>query len=97
LPPELKGRLPFTWRFEGETFRILNVRPLALTSQLAVVILREVSSLADTTAVDDESRRLIAGFMKKYPEVRDVFDGIVVQAKEPGRATVFGTTETFRK
>jgi len=98
LPAELKGTAPFIWQFDGETFRILNVRPLAFSSrQLAVIIQSETPSLADTAMVRAESQRLIAGFLKKYPEIRDVFDGVVIQASEPGSNKLFGTTETFKK
>jgi hypothetical protein len=97
LPAEMKGNPPFVWQFDADTFRVLNVSPLALEKQLAVIIRLETRSLADSVAVRAESQRLIAGFVKKRPEVREVFDGVVVQASEPGGNQLFGTAEVFKK
>ena len=96
LPEELKGDPPFTWRIGSDTFRILWVSPAGVDGKFALTVRREVPSLADTSSVDGESRHLIAGFTNSHPEIREVFDTMVVQAAEARSGKVFATAEEFR-
>jgi hypothetical protein len=97
LPPELKGDPPFTWRFDRDSFRILFLSIWVIEGKLGLLIRREVPSLPDTAAVDDEDRRLIVGFLKQQPEVREVFEFLYVQTMEARSDKVHNAVEWLRK
>ena len=95
LPAELQGRPPFTWRFGADAFRVDAIGHVRADGKAILLMRRTVDSLTDKKRIDDENFGLIHGIAARFPEHKDVFDTIVVDAIEPtGR--VVRTLETVR-
>ena len=86
LPAELQGQPPFTWRFGGDTFRVDAIGHVRADGKAILLIRRSVGSLADAKRIEDENVGLIHGIAARFPEHKDVFDTIVVDAISAGRA-----------
>jgi hypothetical protein len=66
-----------------KTYRLTEIFPLAVGSDLDLVVKYQVADVSDTTATFRENQAVIKALLAKFPEFRDAFAGVVVRAVEP--------------
>ncbi len=67
----------------GKTFKLTALFPLATGNELDVVVKYQSASVADSAATFQDNMAVMKAILAKYPELRDVFDGIIARAVEP--------------
>lgn len=92
-PPELKGKMPFSWRLDGATFPVESVTLVGADNKLGLSLLHRDPSWdgKDTGKGERRNKRLIDGFVKAHPEYSEVFSYISVRILEPGKDSGWGT------
>lgn len=96
-PRILQGQPPFIWNFDKATFKVLNVGPIGVSEKIYLLVDHEIEAWAQDKEADRKNRDLITGFVKAYPEYREVFAGMVARAHERGGNRGFGTVEQNQK
>jgi hypothetical protein len=92
-PVDLKGELPFTWKFDGKAFTVERVQFIGGDNQLGLLIVHRDAGWDEKDDADGERRNkaFIDGFIKEYPELGDTFGFLAARIGRPGSAKVFGT------
>ncbi|MGA7293476.1 MAG: hypothetical protein WBW53_09430 [Terriglobales bacterium] len=67
----------------GGSYRITAIFPLAVGSDLDVIVKYEVADVSNTAATFQENMALIKALVGKFPELRDAFAGVVAHAVDP--------------
>lgn len=76
---------------------MLNVGPIGVSEKIYLLVDHEIEAWAQDKEADRKNRDLITGFVKAYPEYREVFAGMVARAHERGGNRGFGTVEQNQK
>ena len=80
LPPELQGKPPFAWEFQGDHFNVLAVGTLAIDGKLGLGIRQQLSPFpGDDNEADARNRLLIRRLIAAYPDVAAQFRSIAVE------------------
>src|SRR5262249_5202496 len=93
VPSEIQGQPPFLWKDGHNTYKVLNVGPIAVGGKMYITIAHEVSPWQTDAEVDSWNKQLLGYFKKRFPEYSDVFAGLVARAMERGTDRGFGTVE----
>jgi hypothetical protein len=67
----------------GKTYKLTNVFPLPVGSDLDVVVKYQAADVSNTTQAFQDNMAVIKGLVAKYPELRDAFAGVVARGVEP--------------
>ena len=67
----------------GKIYHLTEIFPLAVGSDLEVVVKYEAADVSNTARVFQENTAVIKALVVKFPEFRDAFDGVVARAVEP--------------
>ena len=81
-PDRLKGEAPWVLQFGTRSFRILNFRVLGIAGKLYLTIRHEVPAWTDEQDPARQNRELIAEIPAAFPEYREVFAGLLIEAIE---------------
>lgn len=95
VPPELKGKPPFEWKFSNDSYHVINIGPIGVGDVFDLRIVHKVAQTEDDRELERQNRGLIKAFEDAHPEYAQVFDGLVVQAVMPN-GHGFGTVEQKR-
>ena len=93
VPPEIRGPTPFFWKDGENTYKILNVGPIAVGGKIYMMLVHEVAPWQSDAQVDGWNKELLRYFRKCFPEYSDSFAGLVARAHERGGNRGFGTVE----
>jgi hypothetical protein len=93
IPVGLRGPPPFIWHDGNETFKVVKIGPLAIAGKLNVIMAHEVTPWQKDSEAEAENRKLLSYFKRQYPDYKDVFSGLIIQAKERDGTRLFGTIE----
>ena len=74
---------PFDLAANGKTFKLTAMFPLAVASDFDLVVKYESASVANAALTYQDNVAVIKALVVKYPELRDVFDGVIARAVEP--------------
>jgi hypothetical protein len=67
----------------GKVYRLTDIFPLAVGSDLDVVVKFQAADVSDTTRAFQENTVVIKALVTKFPEFREAFAGVVARAVEP--------------
>ena len=67
----------------GKTWHVTEIFPLAVGTDLDVVVKYQSSDVSDTARTFQENSAVIKAVVAKYPELREAFAGVVARAVEP--------------
>jgi hypothetical protein len=67
----------------GKTYKLTNIFPLAVGSDLDVVVKYQSADVSNTTQAFQDNMAVIKALVAKYPELRDAFAAVVARAVEP--------------
>ncbi len=67
----------------GKTYRLTEIFPLAVGSDLDIVVKYQKADISDTGATFLENQAVTKALIAKFPEFRDAFAGVVVRAVDP--------------
>ncbi len=67
----------------GKTYRLTEVFPLAVGSDLDVVVKYASADISNTQKTFQDNMTVIKALVAKYPELRDAFAGVVARAVAP--------------
>jgi hypothetical protein len=67
----------------AKTYRVTEVFPLAVGSDLDVVVKYQAGDVSNTAQTYQENMAVTKAVLAKYPEFREAFAGIIVRAVEP--------------
>lgn len=62
-----------------------------LIKKIYLIIRQEIDAWKEDKEADSKNRELLAEFTKTFPEYKDVFSGIVIQAVEKDGSRGYGT------
>jgi hypothetical protein len=94
-PDQVKGQPPFLWQSGPTTFKVLSVGPIAIAGKIYVIVVHEVAPWSADAQADAQNKLVIAYLEKTFPEISEVFAGLVVRAVERGGNRIYGTVEEF--
>jgi hypothetical protein len=83
-PKDLKEQAGFNWESDPSAFKIVSMGPIESDGKMYLRIGHELPPWTDDKETDQKNRALAAAFYKLYPECRDVFAGLAVDAHERG-------------
>jgi hypothetical protein len=93
VPSEIRGPAPFFWKDGENTFKVLNVGPIAVGGKIHMMLVHEVAPWQSDTQVEGWNKELLKYFKKRFPEYSDSFAGLIARAHERGGHREFGTVE----
>lgn len=93
VPSAIQGPAPFYWKDGEQTYKILNVGPIAVGGKIYMMIVQEVAPWQSDGQVDGWNKELLRYFKNRFPEYSDSFAGLVARAHERGGHRGFGTVE----
>jgi hypothetical protein len=67
----------------GKTYKLTNIFPLAVGSDLDVVVKYQSTDVSNTTQAFQDNMAVIKALVTKYPELRDAFGAVVARGVEP--------------
>jgi len=67
----------------GKTYKLTNIFPLAVGSDLDVVVKYQSADVSNTTQAFQDNMAVIKALVTKYPELRDAFAAVVARGVEP--------------
>lgn len=67
----------------GKTYRLTEIFPLAVGSDLDIVAKYQATDVSDTAATFRENQAVTKALVSRFPEFRDAFAGVVVRAVDP--------------
>jgi hypothetical protein len=67
----------------GKTYHLTDVFPLAVGSDLDVVVKYQAADVSDAARTFQENTAVIKALVAKFPELRDAFTGVVARAVDP--------------
>jgi len=82
-PKELQGNPPFTLKSKNKSFKILSLGPIGINKKIYLIIRQEIQQWVDDKEADNQNHELILVFLKEFPEYKDIFSGLVIEAVEP--------------
>jgi hypothetical protein len=74
---------PFDLAANGKTFKLTAMFPLAVASDFDLVLKYDSASVANAALTYQDNVAVIKALVAKYPELREVFDGVIARAVEP--------------
>ena len=74
---------PFDLSGAGKTYKVMDMFPVVVGSDLDLVVKYQSASVSDTGQTFQENMAVMKALLTKYPELRDAFAGIVARATEP--------------
>jgi hypothetical protein len=74
---------PFDLAANGKTFKLTAMFPLAVASDFDLVVKHESASVANAALTYQDNVAVIKALLAKYPELREIFDGVIARAVEP--------------
>lgn len=66
------------------TYKLTAIFPEVVGTDLDLIVKYQAASVSDTTVAYQNNSAVIKALVAKYPEVRDVFAGVVARAVDPG-------------
>ena len=90
-PKDLKEQPGFNWQTNTSAFKVISMGPIQAEGKLCLRIGQELAPWNDDKEADQKNRDLAAAFAKVYPEYRDVFGGLVVEAHARGSSLTHRT------
>jgi hypothetical protein len=93
VPPEVKGPPPFFWKNGEQTYKVLQVGPMAIGGKIYLALHHEVSPWQSNEQVDGWNKDFIRYIKQRLPEYSDAFAGLIIRAVERGTSRGFGTVE----
>ena len=66
------------------TYKLTAIFPEVVGSELDLIVKFQTPSISDTNLAYQNNIAVIKALVAKYPEVRDVFAGVVARAVDPG-------------
>jgi hypothetical protein len=67
----------------GKTYKLTTIFPLAVGSDLDVVVKYQSADVSNTTQAFADNMAVIKALVAKYPELREAFAGVVARAVQP--------------
>jgi ribosomal protein S20 len=67
----------------GKVYHLTEMFPLAVGSDLDVVVKYQAADISDTARAFQENSAVIKALLGKYPELREAFAGVVARAVDP--------------
>lgn len=67
----------------GKTYHVTQIFPLAVGSDLDVVVKYQAADVSDSSRTFQENSNVIKALVAKYPELREAFAGVVARAIDP--------------
>lgn len=67
----------------GKVYHLTDVFPLAVGSDLDVVVKYQAADISDTARAFQDNSAVIKALLGKYPELREAFAGVVARAVDP--------------
>jgi hypothetical protein len=67
----------------GKTYRLTEIFPLAVGSDLDVVVKYQAADVSDAGRTFQDNTAVIKALVAKFPELRDAFAGVVARAVDP--------------
>ena len=92
-PETLQGNPPFNWKLGDQSFKILNVGPIGVGGKIYLTIRQEIAVASDDKEYDRQNHVLITAFAKAFPEYKDVFSGLVIEAVTSSNQNGFRTVQ----
>lgn len=89
-PADLPGDQPVNMTVGGKSYKVIDMFPLAVGKDLALVVKYQVPDLSDTGKIFQDNMAFISGLVKQYPEYKNTFASIVARATAPNGQD-FGT------
>jgi hypothetical protein len=74
---------PFDLAANGKTFKLTAMFPLAVASDFDLVVKYDSASVANAALTYQDNVAVIKALVAKYPELREVFAGVIARAVEP--------------
>jgi hypothetical protein len=74
---------PFDLSGAGKTYKVMDMFPVVVGSDLDLVVKYQSASVSDTGQTFQENMAVMKALLTRYPELRDAFAGIVARATEP--------------
>ncbi|HEY3755864.1 MAG TPA: hypothetical protein VGL42_06920 [Opitutaceae bacterium] len=93
LPSEISGKAPFRWNWNGTTFNVIQVGPIALAGKLYVLLVQRQPAGKSPQELDASNHRLIDFFKHRFPEYHGVFSGIAARSADPSGHSGFATID----
>jgi hypothetical protein len=81
--PDLPNGAPVDFAVGGRVFKVTEVYPTAVGGNLDLVVRYQASDISDTARTFQENTALIKEMVKRDPELRDAFSGVVARAVAP--------------
>lgn len=82
-PAQLQGDAPWSWKAADQSFTISAAQITSDAGKLYLQVLRKPDPKEDENAVDRQNRDLVAYIKAEFPEYRDAFAGLIIQAINP--------------
>ncbi|WP_395645076.1 hypothetical protein [Terricaulis sp.] len=90
-PPEFLGDPPYPVELDGQRYNIVTMQTHGAREGTFLFIKHQLPGWPDNAAAEAANRQFIDGFNARYPEWRDVFDGLIVRAVRPNSNAAWGT------
>ncbi|MGH9795809.1 MAG: hypothetical protein ACRD5G_13645 [Candidatus Acidiferrales bacterium] len=97
VPQSLRGAVPYVWASEHDEFRVWRIGPLAVGGDVYLQVFHELPAWKTNQEVDNRNKRLIRLLTQRFPEITDVFAGLVITAQETNSNRQFGTVEEWKQ
>ena len=69
----------------GSTYKLTSVFPQTIGSDLDLVVRYQLADVSNTNKAYEANVAVMKALVTKYPELRDIFAGMVAQAVDPDR------------
>lgn len=90
-PKDLREQPGFNWETHSSAFKVVGMGPVQAEGKLYLRIGQELAPWNNDKEADQKNRELAAAFAKIYPEYREVFGGLVVEAYARGSSLTHRT------
>jgi len=80
VPSDIPVNGPMTMALDGKSYKVTQMFPVSVGSDLDVVVKYEVSSVSDTNQTFTSNMAVIKGIVARFPELSDAFAGVVARA-----------------
>lgn len=90
-PKDLKEQAGFNWESDNSAFKVVSMGPIASDGKMYLQISQELPPWTEDKDADSRNRALAGAFAKLYPEYRDVFAGLAVEAHGHGTTLKYRT------
>lgn len=83
VPNDIPVNGPMTMTLGGKSYKVSEMFPVSVGSDLDVVVKYEVPSVSDTNQTFTSNMAVIKGVIARFPELRDAFAAVVARAVDP--------------